>query len=74
MRVSEATGRARVRAVAQDLGVAAPIADGPALALGVSEATLLEMTGAYAGILNQRRARPALRHARAAAASPTARR
>ena len=53
VRVSEATGRERVRAVAQDLGVTGPIADGPALALGVSEATLLEMTGAYAGFLNQ---------------------
>jgi 1A family penicillin-binding protein len=52
VRVSEATGRARVRAVAQDLGVSSPIADGPSLALGVSEATLLEMTGAYAGILH----------------------
>ncbi len=52
VRVSEATGRARVRAVARDLGVNEPVADGPALALGVSEATLLEMTGAYAGILN----------------------
>ncbi len=52
VRVSEATGRARVRAVAQDLGITTPIADGPALALGVSEATLLEMTGAYAGFLN----------------------
>jgi penicillin-binding protein 1A len=53
VRVSEATGRARVRAVAEDLGVSSPIADGPAIALGVSEATLLEMTGAYAGILNR---------------------
>ena len=53
VRVSEATGRARVKALAQDLGISSPIADGPALALGVSEATLLEMTGAYAGILNQ---------------------
>jgi 1A family penicillin-binding protein len=52
VRVSEATGRARVRAVAQDLGVSPPFAQGPALALGASEATLLEMTGAYAGILN----------------------
>ncbi len=52
VRVSEATGRARVKALAEDLGVASPIADGPALALGSSEATLLEMTGAYAGILN----------------------
>ena len=39
-------------AVAQDFGLSAPIAEGPAMALGVSEATLLEMTGAYAGILN----------------------
>jgi penicillin-binding protein 1A len=53
VRVSEATGRARVRAVAQDLGLTGPMADGPALALGVSEATLLEMTGAYAGFLAQ---------------------
>jgi penicillin-binding protein 1A len=53
VRVSERTGRARVRALAMDLGVASPIAEGPALALGASEATLLEMTGAYAGILNR---------------------
>lgn len=53
VRVSEGTGRARVKALAQDLGVSSPIADGPALALGSSEATLLEMTGAYAGILNR---------------------
>ncbi len=52
VRVAEGAGRARVRAVAQDLGITAPIADGPAIALGASEATLLEMTGAYAGILN----------------------
>lgn len=52
VRVAEATGRERVRAVARDLGVDSPLADGPALALGASEATLLEMTGAYAGILN----------------------
>ncbi len=52
VRVSEGTGRPRIKAVAQDLGVTSPIADGPSMALGVSEATLLEMTGAYAGILN----------------------
>ncbi|MEM8569889.1 MAG: PBP1A family penicillin-binding protein [Pseudomonadota bacterium] len=52
VRVSEATGRARVAALAQDLGVTSPIAEGPSLALGVSEATLLEMTGAYAGLVN----------------------
>ncbi|CAN5801105.1 PBP1A family penicillin-binding protein [soil metagenome] len=59
VRISEWVGRERVRALAADLGVTAPIAGGPALALGASEATLLEMTGAYAGILNQGvRARP----------------
>ncbi len=52
VRVSEATGRARVRAVASDFGITTPIAEGPALALGVSEASLLQMTGAYAGFLN----------------------
>jgi 1A family penicillin-binding protein len=52
VRVSEGTGRERVRAVAEDLGVETPIVSGPALALGTSEATLLEMTGAYAGILS----------------------
>ncbi len=52
VRVSEDTGRARVRAVAEDFGLSGPIAEGPAVALGVSEATLLEMTGAYAGFLN----------------------
>jgi penicillin-binding protein 1A len=35
-----------------DFGVAQNLADGPALALGVSESTLIEMTGAFAGILN----------------------
>jgi penicillin-binding protein 1A len=59
VRISEAVGREKVRALAHDLGVTAPIAAGPALALGASEATLLEMTGAYAGILNGgMRARP----------------
>ncbi|TPE46608.1 transglycosylase domain-containing protein [Amaricoccus solimangrovi] len=53
IRLAEETGRARVRAMARDLGVDSPIAEGPALALGTSEATLLEMTGAYAGILNK---------------------
>ncbi len=52
VRISEAVGRERVRAVAADFGTRAPAAAGPALALGASEATLLEITGAYAGILN----------------------
>ncbi len=52
VRVSEAVGRDAVRAVAADFGIGSDLADGPALALGASEATLIEMTGAYAGILN----------------------
>jgi len=52
VRVSEAVGRARVRQVAAEFGLDSDLAAGPALALGVSEATLLQMTAAYAGILN----------------------
>ncbi len=52
VRLTEEVGRNKVRAMAVDFGITSPLADGPALALGVSEATLLEMTGAYAGILN----------------------
>ncbi|MDR0810430.1 MAG: PBP1A family penicillin-binding protein, partial [Gemmobacter sp.] len=52
VRVSEAVGRDKVRQVAAQFGVKSDLAAGPALALGASESTLLEMTGAYAGILN----------------------
>jgi len=52
VRVSEAVGLEEVRRVAAGFGFASKLADGPALALGVSESTLIEMTGAYAGILN----------------------
>jgi penicillin-binding protein 1A len=52
VRVSEAVGRDLVKKVVTDFGVAQNLADGPALALGVSESTLIEMTGAFAGILN----------------------
>lgn len=52
VRVSEAVGRKLVRKVASEFGVAQQMADGPALALGASESTLIDMTGAYAGILN----------------------
>ncbi|UWQ21621.1 transglycosylase domain-containing protein [Jannaschia sp. W003] len=50
--LSEEVGRDIVRNVATDFGIDSDLAAGPALALGVSESTLLEMTGAYAGILN----------------------
>ncbi len=52
VRVSEEVGRERVRAMAMDFGITSPIATGPAVALGVSEISPLEMTGAYAGFLN----------------------
>lgn len=52
VRVSEAVGRDLVRTVAAGFGIASDLAAGPALALGASESTLIEMTGAYAGILN----------------------
>ncbi|MFV0336289.1 MAG: transglycosylase domain-containing protein [Tropicimonas sp.] len=52
VKVSEAVGRDNVRAIATDFGIDNELAVGPSLALGVSESTLLEMTGAYAGILN----------------------
>ncbi|PWE35875.1 glycosyl transferase [Pelagicola sp. LXJ1103] len=52
VKISESVGRDLVRKVASDFGIASDLADGPALALGASESTLLEMSGAYAGILN----------------------
>ena len=52
VRISEAVGRDLVRQVANDFGIQSDLAAGPALALGASESTLIEMTGAYAGILN----------------------
>lgn len=52
VRVSELVGREAVRTVASLFGIESDLAAGPALALGASESTLLEMTGAYAGILN----------------------
>jgi len=52
VRLSEAVGRDIVRRVASEFGIESDLAAGPALALGASESSLLEMTGAYAGILN----------------------
>lgn len=52
VKVSEAMSRDAVRNVAQGFGITGEMAAGPALALGASESTLLEMTGAYAGIQN----------------------
>ncbi|MEO9781705.1 MAG: transglycosylase domain-containing protein [Sedimentitalea sp.] len=52
VKVSEKVGRELVRQVASQFGLESDLAAGPALALGASESTLIEMTGAYAGILN----------------------
>ncbi|WP_111734955.1 transglycosylase domain-containing protein [Roseovarius amoyensis] len=52
VKVADAVGLDLVRKVASDFGIESDLAAGPALALGASESTLLEMTGAYAGILN----------------------
>lgn len=52
VRISESVGRETVRLVASEFGLQSDLALGPALALGASESTLLDMTGAYAGILN----------------------
>ena len=52
VKISETIGRDLVSTVATQFGIKSDIAVGPAMALGASESTLLEMTGAYAGILN----------------------
>ncbi len=52
VKVSESVGRELVGQVATQFGIKSDLAAGPALALGASESTLIEMTGAYAGILN----------------------
>ncbi len=52
VQLTEMVGRDKVRAIATDFGIVSPLADGPSVALGASESTLLEMTSAYAGILN----------------------
>jgi penicillin-binding protein 1A len=52
VKVAEFVGPDKVRAIAEGFGLKGELAPGPALALGASESTLIEMTGAYAGILN----------------------
>ncbi|SEQ74714.1 transglycosylase domain-containing protein [Thalassovita taeanensis] len=52
VKVAQSVGLDMVRKVASEFGIQSDLALGPALALGASESTLIEMTGAYAGILN----------------------
>ncbi|MFQ5566873.1 MAG: transglycosylase domain-containing protein [Paracoccaceae bacterium] len=56
VRVSERAGQDRVRRLATAMGITTPLAPGPAIALGTSEATLIDMTGVYATIANRGRA------------------
>ncbi|MCY4153267.1 MAG: transglycosylase domain-containing protein [Aestuariivita sp.] len=52
VKISESVGRQQVHEVARKLGLHQELANGPALALGTAESTLIDMTGAYAGILS----------------------
>ena len=52
VQVAQFVGLDNVRTIAENFGIKSDLALGPALALGASESTLIEMTGAYAGILN----------------------
>ncbi|MDO5657194.1 MAG: transglycosylase domain-containing protein [Paracoccus sp. (in: a-proteobacteria)] len=56
IRLQEAAGRDQVRRIAQDFGVGSNLPNVPSLGLGALESTLLDMTGAYAGIRNGGRA------------------
>jgi len=53
VRVGERAGRDRVVAVARRLGITSKLAAHPSIALGASEVTLLELTGAYATFANR---------------------
>ena len=52
LRVAQDVGLKKVMDVAQRLGVSSSLTDAPGLVIGQSEATVLEMTGAYATIAN----------------------
>jgi membrane peptidoglycan carboxypeptidase len=53
VKLSEAVGRENVIKTAERLGLHNKLKNTPSVALGTSEHTLLELTGAYAGILNK---------------------
>jgi membrane peptidoglycan carboxypeptidase len=52
VKLSEEVGRDNVIKTAKNLGLYNDLPNSPSVALGTSEHTLLEITGAYAGILN----------------------
>jgi penicillin-binding protein 1A len=51
VRLQEQVGREQVIALAQEMGIASPLPPHRSLALGSAEATLLELTAAYAAVL-----------------------
>jgi penicillin-binding protein 1A len=53
VRLSERSGRGKVAAAARRLGITSKLDPGPSLALGASEVTLIELTGAYAVFANR---------------------
>jgi len=55
LRVSERAGQYRVRSMAARMGLTEPLAPGPAIALGTSEATLIDITGVFATVANRGR-------------------
>jgi len=52
VRLSEAVGRGNVIRAARDLGITSPLPDKPSLALGSAQVSLLELTSAYAAVMN----------------------
>jgi penicillin-binding protein 1A len=52
VQLSEETGRHNVIETAKRLGIASPLGNDASIALGTSESTVLEMTGAYATFAN----------------------
>jgi len=53
VRISEHVGRRKVVAAAERLGITSPLKAHPSVALGASEVSLLELTGAYAVLANR---------------------
>ncbi len=56
VRLAERAGRRAVRSMARRLGLSGPLPEGPSLALGAGEVTLLELAAAYAAPANAGRA------------------
>jgi penicillin-binding protein 1A len=52
LRVAQDVGLSKVMDVAQRFGVSSPLTEAPGLVIGQSEATVLEMTGAYGTLAN----------------------